>query len=768
MKTRLSNLSLKAKTTIILFTGSLITQAFITPVLSVSAAGEEVARNIQVAQVQSSPSEDIKTQKTVLKIGVLAKRGTERALKQWVPLAEYLSDSISEYTFQIVPLNFEEIYEAAEDSEVDFIVANSGMYVDFEAKYGANRIATLKNVRLGNPYTIFGGVILTKADRSDINELNDIKGKTFMAVNKTSLGGWQMAWGVMKDAGINVNKDLQELIFGDTHDAVVEAVMNGTVDVGTVRTDTLERMASEGKIKLNDFKIINKLEDSTGEFPFVHSTPLYPEWPFAVAKDVPLEISERVAGALLNMPKDSAAAKAAKSEGWTVPFNYRPVHELFIDLNIGPYESLGELTLTDLLQRIWIGIVITLIGIAGLVIFFQKRSLTQKKSTEKALNNVNKSLELSAAEQQKQREQLEAAIYTLVNEVSEATEGDLTVRANLDAGELSTVADLFNAIIDNLQYIAVGVKQSTHQVGTSLRENEDSIRLLSEQAMEEAEETRSTLQSVEKMTDSIQEIAKNASQAEKIADDTYNTIVNSTENMDQTVDSILQLRTTVGETAKKMKRLGESSQKISQAVSFIEEIALKTNILAINASVEAGRAGEYGQGFTIVAEQVAALAEQSATATKEIASIVSTIQAETQEVSQAMEAGTSQVVDSTKLVESTKDSLAVVLSKSQEINHLMGSISETTDSQADTSQQVKTLMTRIAQLSETTSQSSKSVAESIMTTAKVAEELESTVDQFKVAHEDNSNLDQHLQAQIEPINNQQDDPTETQAPIAIS
>lgn len=768
MKTRLSNLSLKAKTTIILFTGSLITQAFITPVLSVSAAGEEVARNIHVAQVQSSPSEDIKTQKTVLKIGVLAKRGTERALKQWVPLAEYLSDSISEYTFQIVPLNFEEIYEAAEDSEVDFIVANSGMYVDFEAKYGANRIATLKNVRLGNPYTIFGGVILTKADRSDINELNDIKGKTFMAVNKTSLGGWQMAWGVMKDAGINVNKDLQELIFGDTHDAVVEAVMNGTVDVGTVRTDTLERMASEGKIKLNDFKIINKLEDSTGEFPFVHSTPLYPEWPFAVAKDVPLEISERVAGALLNMPKDSAAAKAAKSEGWTVPFNYRPVHELFIDLNIGPYESLGELTLTDLLQRIWIGIVITLIGIAGLVIFFQKRSLTQKKSTEKALNNVNKSLELSAAEQQKQREQLEAAIYTLVNEVSEATEGDLTVRANLDAGELSTVADLFNAIIDNLQYIAVGVKQSTHQVGTSLRENEDSIRLLSEQAMEEAEETRSTLQSVEKMTDSIQEIAKNASQAEKIADDTYNTIVNSTENMDQTVDSILQLRTTVGETAKKMKRLGESSQKISQAVSFIEEIALKTNILAINASVEAGRAGEYGQGFTIVAEQVAALAEQSATATKEIASIVSTIQAETQEVSQAMEAGTSQVVDSTKLVESTKDSLAVVLSKSQEINHLMGSISETTDSQADTSQQVKTLMTRIAQLSETTSQSSKSVAESIMTTAKVAEELESTVDQFKVAHEDNSNLDQHLQAQIEPINNQQDDPTETQAPIAIS
>ena len=343
--------------------------------------------------------------------------------------------------------------------------------------------------------------------------------------------------------------------------------------------------------------------------------------------------------------------------------------------------------------------------------------------------------ELKAEEQLKAKEELETAIYTLIDEVADATDGDLTVRANLDSMELSTVADLFNAIIDNLQDIAVEVKQSTNQVGDSLKENEESIRLLAEQAMEEASETRTTLQSVEKMAESIQEIAENANQAEQIADDTYNTIVSSSENMDQTVDSILQLRTTVGETAKKMKRLGESSQKISQAVSFIEEIALKTNILAINATVEAGRAGEFGQGFTIVAEQVAALAEQSATATKEIANIVATIQAETQEVSQAMESGTSQVIDSTKLVESTKDSLAVVLNKSQEINKLMGSISATTVSQATTSQEVSSLMTRIAQLSETTSQSSKTVAQSMMDTAKVAEQLESTVAQFKVEKE---------------------------------
>ena len=352
------------------------------------------------------------------------------------------------------------------------------------------------------------------------------------------------------------------------------------------------------------------------------------------------------------------------------------------------------------------------------------------------IEQVKKSLQTQqniAEEQRQEKEKLEAAIYALLNEVSDATEGDLTVRANLDSMELSTVADLFNAIIGNLQDIAIEAKQSSNQVGSSLKENESAIRLLAEQAIAEAKETRDTLISIENMSRSIQAVSTNARQAEKITNDTYNTIILSTDNMDRTVNSILELRSTVGETSKKMKRLGESSQKISQAVSFIEEIALKTNVLAINASVEAGRAGEYGQGFTIVAEQVGALAEQSATATKEIASIVAAIQAETQEVNQAMESGTVQVVETTRLVENTKQSLAQALEKSQAINQLMESISQSTVSQADTSENVINLMQKIARLSEVSSQSSAQIAQSIVETAKVAEKLESAVGQFKVA-----------------------------------
>lgn len=338
----------------------------------------------------------------------------------------------------------------------------------------------------------------------------------------------------------------------------------------------------------------------------------------------------------------------------------------------------------------------------------------------------------SATEQQEAREKLEMEIYQLLDEVGEATDGDLRVRASLSSMEMSTVADLFNAIIDNLAEIAVQVKQTTGQVSGSLSESEAEIRTLAEQAEAETQNTRNVLKSVATMSSSIQDVAENANQASNIATAAYTSVQEGTQAMDRTVTSIQGLRTTVGETAKKMKRLGESSQKISQVVSLIDEIALKTNLLAINASVEASRAGEQGQGFSVVAEQVGALAEQSAAATKEIAQIVADIQAETNEVTEAMEVGTSQVVDTTNLVESTKASLLNSLERSQEISALMQTISQETGTQAETSQSVTSLMQDLAKLASKRAKSSQSVAESMLSTAQMAQDLEATVAQFKV------------------------------------
>jgi methyl-accepting chemotaxis protein PixJ len=682
-------------------------------------------------------------QKTRVKIGVLAKRGDDNVSTQWQATADYLSAEVPGYEFEIVPLNFEETYQAVEAGTIDFAIANSGMYIDFEGLYGANRIATLKNLRLGNPYTVFGGVIFRRADRNDIQALTDVKGKTLMAVNETSLGGWQMQWKELKEVGIDPFKDLQAISFGDTHDNVVYAVRDGEVDIGAVRTDTLERMASEGKISLDQFVVINQQTDLQANFPFLLSTDLYPEWPFAATRNTPNELSEEVAAALLRMPKESDAAQAAKAEGWTVPLNYRPVDDLFLELQIGPYEGLNQLSFNQFIQKYWYwfsaGLVSLVVLVALIIIYQQKRaeaalraSAEQKELVIQQQQEAEIALKQIAAEQRQQKESLEQEIGRLIEDIGNAVDGDLTVRASLESLEMSTVADLFNAIIDNLNDIAVQVKQSSNQVNSSAIVNTESIEQLAVQAVEEAEETRKTLASVAQMSTSIQEVSQNANQASDLASDAYKVTQEGKLAIDRTVNSIQALRTTMGETAKKMKRLGESSQKISQVVSLIGEIALKTNLLAINASVEASRAGEQGEGFSIVAEQVATLAEQSAIATKEIAQIVTAIQLETQEATAAMEVGTSQVVDSSRLVEATKKRLERVLGRSKSINKLMQSISQKTISQTDTSLAVTKLMEQIAQQSEQRVLASQKVAGSMQMTAKVSKQLESAVEQFKV------------------------------------
>ena len=738
-KTTAYNLSKRWKSGILIFSlGSLFL-----PIASLPKLSEAINPLVsQKVSAQESPQFATPEEKQIIKVGVLAIHGEERAIAQWQPTMEYLSKTVPGYTFQIVPKGIEEMRQYAKQNEAQFYIVNSGMYVDFEASIGANRIATLKNLRLGKPYTKFGGVLIAKADRDDINTVEDLKGKNFMAVSPTAFGGWNMAEGVLFDRGIeNAEKFFATLDYGKTHDNVIQAVAQGEVDAGTIRTDALERAVERGEARLEDFKIIN--EQKTPGFPFVHSTPLYPEWPFAAAKDNDLELDELVAKALLSMPKNSVAAKAAKSEGWTVPLNYRPVHELFIDLNIAPYDEIGKLTIGGFIKKYpWIGISV-LVAITGLIsyaFYTQRQSILQEKQNQESLNELNKSLEENAAQQQKQREELEEAVVGLMEALEPAADGDLTVRAQLSEGDVGIIADLFNAIVENLRDIALQVKDSAGQVGSSLKENEGSVREIAEQAAVEAQQIQVTLSSVEQMSNSIQDVAANAEKTATISNEAFTSAKEGNTVMDRTVDSIQGLRSTIGDTAKKIKRLGESAQQISQVVALIDEIALKTNLLAINASVEAARAGELGQGFTAVAEQVGALAEQSASATKEIAQLIKAIQQETQEVVAAMETGTSQVVDSTRLVEATKVSLSTVLTKSQEIDRLMKSISEATISQAKTSQAVTEVMMLNSKTSQERSESSGQVARAIQSTTAILGELQESVAQFKVSETEEASI----------------------------
>jgi two-component system, LuxR family, sensor histidine kinase TtrS len=256
------------------------------------------------------------------RIGVLAKRGSAKALEQWGPTAEYLTQKLKK-TFIIVPLKFTEVEPALKNQEIDYLLANSAFYATYQAPYNLRAVLTMVNRRGKVARKDFGGVIFARKD-SGINSLNALKGKDLMCVKYSSFGGAHMAWRMLLEEGIDPKRDFKSFKEGGTHDKVVMAVQSGAVAGGTVRSDTLERMHDEGKININDFKVINQINDS---FPFVHSTQLYPEWPLVVCPTVAKKDWRKAAKALMLMPTDHKALGAAKVYKWIYPSDYTQVTE---------------------------------------------------------------------------------------------------------------------------------------------------------------------------------------------------------------------------------------------------------------------------------------------------------------------------------------------------------------------------------------------------------------------------------------------------------
>ncbi len=337
-----------------------------------------------------------------------------------------------------------------------------------------------------------------------------------------------------------------------------------------------------------------------------------------------------------------------------------------------------------------------------------------------------------ADEQEEAKENLQRQVIRLLDDVEGAARGDLTVQAEVTADVLGAVADAFNLTIQNLRDIVQQVKVAAREVTKGATNSETFARALSSDALRQAEELAVTLNSVQVMTDSIQRVAEAAREAETVTREASAFALKGGEAVENTVAGILEIRETVAETTRKVKRLAESSQEISKIVALISQIASRTNLLALNASIEAARAGEAGRGFAIVADEVRQLADRSAKSLKEIEEIVRQIQSETSSVMTAMEEGTQQVIQGTKLAEEAKRSLENIIQVANRIDILVRSITTDTVEQTETSRAVAQVMQSVELTAQETSQEAQRVSGALQHLVGVSRDLISSVERFRV------------------------------------
>ncbi|MBR8829145.1 MAG: chemotaxis protein [Gomphosphaeria aponina SAG 52.96 = DSM 107014] len=337
-----------------------------------------------------------------------------------------------------------------------------------------------------------------------------------------------------------------------------------------------------------------------------------------------------------------------------------------------------------------------------------------------------------AEDTERAREDLQRQVIRLLDDVEGAARGDLTVKATVTADVLGAVADAFNLTIENLREIVRQVKEAAKQVNQGATDSELFARSQSSDALRMAEELAVTLNSVQMMTDSIQRVAESAREAEQVARSSSVTALRGGEAVEHTVSGILQIRETVSETARKVKRLAEASQEISKIVALIANISSRTNLLALNASIQAAKAGEAGRGFAIVADEVRQLADRAAKALQEIEQIVLQIQSETGSVMMAMEEGLQQVIDVTDRAEQAKGSLNDIIQVSNRIDALVRSITADTVEQRENSRAVAQVMQSVELTAQETSQESQRVAGSLQNLVVIARDLLSSVERFRV------------------------------------
>jgi twitching motility protein PilJ len=328
--------------------------------------------------------------------------------------------------------------------------------------------------------------------------------------------------------------------------------------------------------------------------------------------------------------------------------------------------------------------------------------------------------------------QNQQAILRLMNELSDLADGDLTTKATVSEDITGAIADSINYTTDELRKLVSRVITASEQVNKATGDTGTVAKGLLSAAGKQAEEIREAGSAVELMTKSIQEVDDSAAQASQVAYRTLQVTERGAKAVQTSVAGMNGIREQIQETSKRIKRLGESSQEIGEIVDLISDITEQTNVLALNAAIQAASAGEAGRGFAVVAEEVQRLAERSGEATKQIGLLVKTIQGDTQDAVAAMEKSTQGVVEGAQLADDAGHSLQEIEQATRELTDLVNSISVSTQVQTDMAQEVAAAMADILKITEQTSKGTQLTSASVTQLEGLAKELSGSVSGFKL------------------------------------
>jgi len=337
-----------------------------------------------------------------------------------------------------------------------------------------------------------------------------------------------------------------------------------------------------------------------------------------------------------------------------------------------------------------------------------------------------------SAESRSLNERNQQAIMRLLDEMGTLAEGDLTVKATVTEDITGAIADSVNFAVEALRSLVTTINETAVRVSSAAQETQATAKHLADAANQQAEQITSASAKINEMAVSIDQVSRNSADSAEVAQRSVQIASNGAQIVRQTISGMDSIREQIQETSKRIKRLGESSQEIGSIVELINDIAEQTNILALNAAIQAASAGEAGRGFAVVADEVQRLAERATGATKRIETLVQTIQSDTVEAVSSMEQTTTQVVNGARLAEDAGTALGEIEKVSNNLAGLIQGISSAAKQQSAAATNISSTMSSIQQITAQTSVGANQTAESIGNLAQLAQELRRSVADFKL------------------------------------